>query len=80
MHSPPMLNRCASGLKAGEAGDPWVEHSLLVRRWQAMKQDVLLHKWYESERAGCDIGWDRAFVDWNLRVSADFCRRFSAPR
>ena len=44
-----------------------------------MKQDVLLHKWYESERAGHDIGWDRAFVDWNLRVSADFRRRCSTP-
>jgi hypothetical protein len=75
-----MLNRCASRQDAGEAVGPWIERTLLVRRWQAMKQDVLLHKWYESERAGCDIGWDRAFVDWNLRVSSDFCRRFSNSR
>ena len=55
----------------------WIERTSLVQRWRAMKQDVLLHKWYESERAGHDIGWDRAFVDWTLRYSCEFNRRFS---
>lgn len=55
----------------------WVAASLIVRRWEAMKQDVLVHKWYESERAGHDIGWDRAYVDWNLRVAGQFERRHS---
>ena len=53
----------------------WIERSSLVQRWRAMKQDVLLHKWYESERAGRDIGWDKALVDWNIRIHPDFCRR-----
>ena len=74
-----MLEGCTNGQDTTGVGAPWVERSLLVQRWRAMKQDVLLHKWYESERAGHDIGWDRAFVDWNLRVSADFRRRFSIP-
>ncbi len=72
-----MFDRCSSEPKPLPADAPWLERSLLVARWRAMKQDVLLHKWYESERAGHDIGWDRAFVDWNLRVSSDFCRRFA---
>jgi hypothetical protein len=75
-----MLNRDVGAPGLGEADMLWIERSLLVRRWRAMKQDVLLHKWYESERAGRDIGWDRALVDWNLRVRSDFSRRFSALR
>lgn len=32
-----------------------------------MKSEILLHKWYESEKAGHDIGWERASVDWMIR-------------
>ena len=45
----------------------WVENTLLYRRWENMKQEILLHKWYESEKAGRDIGWERAAVDWMIR-------------
>ena len=45
----------------------WVENTLLYRRWENMKQEILLHKWYESEKAGHDIGWERAAVDWMIR-------------
>lgn len=31
-----------------------------------MKKDILLHKWYQSEKAGRDIGWDHATVDWMI--------------
>jgi hypothetical protein len=52
------------------AGDAWVESTLLVRQWREMKQQVLLHKWYESEKVGHDIGWDRALVDWMVRYGS----------
>jgi hypothetical protein len=32
--------------------------SLLYRHYQAQREEVLKHKWYESERAGHDIGFD----------------------
>lgn len=41
--------------------------SSLFREWDRMKQEILKHKWYESEKAGHDIGWDRASVDWLVR-------------
>lgn len=50
-----------------DAADLWVRNTLLVRRWESMKHEILLHKWYESERAGHDIGWERAAVDWLVR-------------
>ncbi len=45
----------------------WIHQSRLFRKWEGIKQDILLHKWYESEKAGYDIGWERACVDWMIR-------------
>jgi len=45
----------------------WLRNTLLFRRWESMKSEILLHKWYESEKAGHDIGWERAAVDWMIR-------------
>lgn len=56
--------------------DAWVRNTLLVQQWEQMKREILLHKWYESERAGRDIGWERAAVDWLVRHG---CRR-SPPK
>lgn len=49
--------------------DQWFRETLLVKQWEQMKHEILLHKWYESERAGHDIGWDRAAFDWMLRFN-----------
>ncbi|HBA85021.1 MAG TPA: hypothetical protein DCZ95_13080 [Verrucomicrobia bacterium] len=47
--------------------DQWVKNTRLFRQWEDIKQEILLHKWYESEKAGHDIGWERAAVDWMIR-------------
>ena len=52
-----------------------LEGTLLFKRWEAMKQEILLHKWYESERRGYDIGWEKACIDWQIRHG----RRFRSP-
>jgi len=51
---------------AETANDGLLERSLLFQRWQVMKQEILLHKWYESEKAGYDIGWERASINWMI--------------
>jgi hypothetical protein len=47
--------------------DEWARGTLLFRNWEEIKKEVLLHKWYESEKAGHDIGWERAMIDWMAR-------------
>lgn len=47
--------------------DAWVKNTRLFRQWEDMKKEILLHKWYESEKVGYDIGWERAAVDWMIR-------------
>ena len=54
------------------ACEHWVRESRLVRAWSDMKREILRHKWLESEKAGVDIGWDRARVDWMLRHRRGF--------
>ena len=50
-----------------DAVESWVKNSRLVSHWQEIKHEIELHKWYESERAGYDIGWDRAAASWQVR-------------
>ncbi|HMP73090.1 MAG TPA: DUF4032 domain-containing protein [Kiritimatiellia bacterium] len=59
----------ASPLQESES---WIQRTLLFKHWDAMKQEILLHKWYESERAGHDIGWERAQTDWIIRFGSRF--------
>ena len=44
-----------------------LRNSLLYRHFQAQREEIMKHKWYESERAGYDIGFDRALTDWTIR-------------
>jgi len=58
--------------------DEWVAETLLFKRWSAMKREILLHKWYESEKAGHDVGWERAATNWMIHYSQMF--RFSSVK
>lgn len=49
-----------------------ISKSALYHVWIAERIEVGRHKWYLSESAGHDVGWDRANWDWNLRFRADW--------
>lgn len=38
--------------------------STLYREFAAEREEILRHKWIESEKIGRDIGFERALVDW----------------
>ena len=38
--------------------------SSLYAEFLAEREEILRHKWIESEKAGCDIGFERALLDW----------------
>jgi hypothetical protein len=44
-----------------------VMNSALYREFLAEREEILRHKWLESEKAGYDIGFERAFLDWMLK-------------
>ena len=48
----------------------FLEKSSLYQQYLAEREEVLRHKWLESERAGRDIGFARALMDWILNHRA----------
>jgi hypothetical protein len=42
----------------------FVKHSSLYQEFLAEREEILRHKWLESERLGKDIGFERALLDW----------------
>ena len=46
------------------SADELLKRSLLYRESQAVRQEILRHKWFESEKKGYDIGFERALLDW----------------
>lgn len=48
--------------------------SQLYQEFLAEREEILRHKWLESERLGYDIGFERALLDW-IRKHRDAWRR-----
>jgi hypothetical protein len=44
-----------------------LKRSNLYREFQAEREEILKHKWIESEKAGEDIGFERALIDWVVK-------------
>lgn len=45
--------------------DPgFAQRSTLYQEFLAEREEILRHKWIESEKQGKDIGFERALLDW----------------
>ena len=44
-----------------------LKNSSLYREFRAEREEILKHKWIESEKAGRDIGFERALTDWIIK-------------
>ena len=53
-----------------KSNDAFLGKLSLYQRYLAERDEVLQHKWLESERAGRDIGFERALMDWVLNRRA----------
>jgi len=56
-----------------------LERSSLYKEFLAEREEILRHKWIESEKAGVDIGFERALLDW-IRKHRDGWRAARRPR
>ncbi|CDE85633.1 putative uncharacterized protein [Coraliomargarita sp. CAG:312] len=41
-----------------------LNRSSVYQEFLAEREEILKHKWLESEKAGHDIGYERALLDW----------------
>jgi hypothetical protein len=40
------------------------KNSTMYQEFLAEREEILRHKWLESEKVGKDVGFDRALIDW----------------
>jgi hypothetical protein len=64
--------------KGSPSASDLVKNSSLYREFQAEREEILRHKWIESEKAGKDIGFERALTDWIVKHRSKWRRNRQA--
>ena len=65
-----------SDMPASEADQAqFVRESALYKEFLAERAEILKHKWIESEKAGKDIGFERALLDWIVKHRSNWRER-----
>jgi hypothetical protein len=73
-----MLIMSNVGKEPSSASD-LLKNSTLYREFQAEREEILKHKWIESEKAGHDIGFERALTDWIIKHRAKWRKSRPGP-
>jgi hypothetical protein len=50
----------------------FVQNSVLYKEFLAEREEILKHKWIESEKAGSDIGFEKALLDWIVKYRSSW--------
>ena len=53
----------------------FVKNSVLYKEFLAERAEILKHKWIESEKAGMDIGFEKALLDWIVKHRSSWRER-----
>jgi hypothetical protein len=61
------MNRLMSRANASTGAAELLKNSTLYREFLAEREEILRHKWIESEKQGRDIGFEKALLDWMLK-------------
>lgn len=46
--------------------------SRLYQEFLAEREEIMRHKWFESEKAGYDVGFEKALLDWLVKYRASW--------
>ena len=44
-----------------------LQNSLLYKNFLNEREEILKHKWIESQKYGYDIGFERALIEWSTK-------------
>ena len=53
----------------------FLKNSVLYKEFLAEREEILKHKWIESEKAGSDIGFEKALLDWIMKHRSNWRER-----
>ncbi len=65
------MSKSAAATSSSQARE-FVKNSSLYQEFLAEREEILRHKWLESERLGYDIGFERALLDWIRKHREDW--------
>jgi hypothetical protein len=66
-------------VKATLSTSDLLRNSSLYREFQAEREEILKHKWIESEKAGRDIGFEKALTDWIVKHRSKWRKSRQGP-
>jgi hypothetical protein len=46
--------------------------SRLYQEFLAEREEIMRHKWFQSEQAGYDVGFEKALLDWLVKHRANW--------
>jgi hypothetical protein len=55
-----------------EMGDDLLKSSVLYQEFLAERDEILKHKWIESQKVGYDIGFEKALLDWIVKHRSEW--------
>ena len=57
-----------------------LKNSSLYREFLAEREEILRHKWLESEKVGIDVGFEEALTGWMVKHRSEWRKRRLAAR
>lgn len=66
--------------KSDPEGEELLKSSALYKEFLAEREEILRHKWLESEKANADIGFERALLDWIVKHRAAWRKSRQLPK
>ncbi len=63
------------GDSSDDASAHFLKNSVLYKEFLAEREEILKHKWIESEKAGSDIGFEKALLDWIVKHRSNWRER-----
>ncbi len=49
-----------------------MQNANLYQKFMELKRELEKHKWFESEKKGNDIGFEKALIDWVTKHRIDW--------
>ncbi len=69
------MNNSPEMAAADSLQSQFVKNSVLYKEFLAEREEILKHKWIESEKAGSDIGFEKALLDWIVKHRSSWRER-----
>lgn len=57
-----------------EADEKLLKGSRLYQEFTAERVEIMRHKYFESQKAGFDVGFEKALLDWLVKHRAEWRR------